>query len=110
LFFVRESIWPSAAQFPKNGTGDYRRSAVSAPERYVVQRYRTEIVIAPDRVITLHLPPHFPEGRAIVVVQAEEPTPGAPHVPEEDRQDIEWWEEFEESDTFTPDDDRSSIP
>ena len=63
-----------------------------------MRRYRTEIHIPPDRTIVLHLPPDLPEGRAIITVQVEEPEAadalGAESDP--DRQDIEWWEEFED--------------
>lgn len=63
-----------------------------------MRRYRTEIFIPTDRTIVLHLPPELPEGRAILTVQMEEleasEAGGAEADP--DRQDIEWWEEFEE--------------
>ena len=73
-----------------------------------MRRYRTEIVIPPDRMITLHLPTHFPEGRAIVIVHAEEPPSSLPRDPDEDHEDIEWWEEFEENDSATATDDPAS--
>ena len=60
-------------------------------------RYRTEVVIPPDRLIGLQLPEHFPEGRAIVTVQfldVNEPFDDA-DARDEDR-DMEWWEEFED--------------
>ena len=65
-------------------------------------RYRTEIVIPPDRYVCLQLPNHLPEGRAVVTVQFlnadsepdEEPRQGGEV--DLDRQDIEWWEEFDE--------------
>lgn len=61
-----------------------------------LRRYRTEIVIPPDRFIGLHLPPYLPEGRAVitVVVLDHDPEGGARAETESDRQDIEWWEEF----------------
>ena len=65
-------------------------------------RYRTEIVVAPDRFVSLRLPDGFPEGRAIVTVDArpdEDPPPRLDHEPnatDPDREDIEWWEEFED--------------
>jgi hypothetical protein len=63
-----------------------------------VRRYRAEIVIPPDRFIGLQLPPHLPEGPAIVTVTVvgHEPGDPGPADPDPDRQDIEWWEEFEE--------------
>ncbi|MBX6313133.1 MAG: hypothetical protein IRY99_09505 [Isosphaeraceae bacterium] len=59
--------------------------------------YRTEIVIPPDRYVGLQLPPHLPEGRAIVTVVLLEPEADeAPTLDTDpDRQDIEWWEEFD---------------
>jgi hypothetical protein len=65
-----------------------------------VPRYRTEILIPSDHYICLQLPPHLPEGRATITVQipgpedhrADRPDPE----PDPDRQDIEWWEEFED--------------
>jgi hypothetical protein len=63
-----------------------------------VRRYRTEILIPPDRFIGLQLPPDLPEGRAIVTVVVHEPDPGdvAAYDADPDRQDIEWWDEFDE--------------
>jgi hypothetical protein len=62
-------------------------------------RYQTEIHIASDRYVCLQLPSFFPEGRAVVVVTVETegdrddgPTSGE----ESDRQDIEWWDEFDD--------------
>ena len=62
-------------------------------------RYHTEIVIPPDRYVCLQMPEHFPEGRATITVLVDEP--GAieadpPREADPDRQDIEWWEEFED--------------
>ena len=65
-------------------------------------RYRTEIVIPADRYVCLQLPPDLPEGRAVVTVHfvadAPEPTtlPGDDPEIDPDREDIEWWEEFDE--------------
>jgi hypothetical protein len=62
-----------------------------------VRRYRTEIVVPPDRYIGLQLPPSLPEGRAIVTVTIEEERPlDLPDLPELDAEDedIEWWDEF----------------
>ncbi len=60
--------------------------------------YRTEIRIPADRYVCLQLPPHLPEGRATITVDI--PGPDDPEAdrpaPEPDRQDIEWWEEFED--------------
>jgi hypothetical protein len=63
-----------------------------------VRRYRTEIVIAADRAVSLQLPLAFPEGRAVVVVEVELPDQSESGAADfdPDRQDIEWWEEFEE--------------
>jgi hypothetical protein len=64
-----------------------------------VPRYQTEIVIPPDRYVCLQMPAHFPEGNATVTVLVDEPV-GSEAVPpreaDPDRQDIEWWEEFED--------------
>jgi hypothetical protein len=75
-----------------------------------VSRYRTEIVIPPDRMITLHLPLHLPLGRAVVTVHSEEPNATLPQNSEDDREDIEWWEEFEDSDAALPPDDSVPLP
>ena len=61
-----------------------------------MRRYRTEILIPPDRTIILHLPAHLPEGRAMVIVQVEGDDRDAPHEADPDRQDIEWWDEFDD--------------
>ncbi|MEO6808489.1 MAG: hypothetical protein ABI353_05195 [Isosphaeraceae bacterium] len=63
-----------------------------------MRRYRTEIVIPPDHFIGLHLPPHLPEGRAVitVIVLDHDPETAALAEAESDRQDIEWWEEFDD--------------
>jgi hypothetical protein len=61
-------------------------------------------------MITLHLPAHLPEGRAVVTVHAEEPTAVLlPHA-DEDREDIEWWEEFEDGDAAPPRDESLPLP
>jgi hypothetical protein len=63
-----------------------------------VTRYQTEIRIPPDRYVCLQLPAHLPEGRAIVTVLFQEPEATEPSdltAADPDRQDIEWWEEFE---------------
>lgn len=58
-------------------------------------RYRTVIVVPPDRAIVLHLPASFPEGRAIVTVQVEADVDfdADPRGLDHDREDIEWWDE-----------------
>jgi hypothetical protein len=69
-----------------------------------VHRYRTEIVVPADRYVCLRLPDHLPEGRAFVTVDfadAETPTTAVlgespPFHEDADREDIEWWEEFDE--------------
>ncbi|HEY2154939.1 MAG TPA: hypothetical protein VGH33_04875 [Isosphaeraceae bacterium] len=61
-------------------------------------RYRTEILIPPDRYVCVQLPAYLPEGRAIVIVTVNDREIGDQGHPEEsdpDRQDIEWWNEFE---------------
>jgi hypothetical protein len=67
-----------------------------------VPRYRTEIVVAADRYVCLQLPPHFPEGVATVTVRFHGPPdadrPDSAEELDPDREDIEWWEEFEEGD------------
>jgi len=64
-----------------------------------VRRYRTEIVVPPDHYVCLQLPEHFPAGRATVTVHFNDLSdPGADDTiddSERDREDIEWWEEFE---------------
>jgi hypothetical protein len=71
-----------------------------------VRRYRTEVVIPPDRALVLHLPEDLPEGRAIVMIQVEEEVDldtdldGDGHDLEDvldvHAHDMEWWEEFED--------------
>ncbi len=61
-------------------------------------RYRTEILISPDRYVCIQLPSYLPEGRAVIVVVVPEPDaadPGPAGESDPDRQDIEWWDEFE---------------
>ncbi len=80
-----------------------------------MRRYRTEIVIPPDRSVTLQLPASLPDGRATLIVQIEEPHDAeATDADEADRlegtldhDDIEWWEEFEDEgdDASNSDDD-----
>jgi hypothetical protein len=64
-----------------------------------VFRYRTQVEIPADRSLCLILPEDFPEGPAIVTVYVlnkrdsegfDEPAL------DPDREDIEWWEEFED--------------
>jgi hypothetical protein len=64
-----------------------------------VPYYRTEVVIPPDRYLCLQLPNRLPEGPAIVTVMISET--GVAEIDNEnqddpDREDIEWWEEFED--------------
>lgn len=70
-----------------------------------MSQYRTEFIVPPDRYLCLQLPSHLPEGKVSVTVTVLEPAARDPHPsmrpksePEDDldRQDIEWWEEFEE--------------
>jgi hypothetical protein len=61
-------------------------------------RYQTEIHVSTDRYVCLQLPSFFPEGRATVIVQVEPEgtsTAESPGLDDSDRQDIEWWDEFE---------------
>jgi hypothetical protein len=62
-------------------------------------RYQTEIHVSADRYVCLQLPSYFPEGRATVTITVEAPeaeSAGLPAGEDVDRQDIEWWEEFDE--------------
>ena len=67
------------------------------------RRYRTEIVIPPDRFINLQLPPHLPEGRATITVWVEDADEDRHQAEADpDHQDIEWFEEFDEEDDAAP--------
>ena len=61
--------------------------------------YRTEIDVPPDHYVCLQLPDHFPAGRATVTVHFNDPADPDRDAPPDDstldREDIEWWEEFE---------------
>lgn len=60
-------------------------------------RYRTEILVPGDRYVCVQLPDHFPEGRATVTIAFEAAEAAeAVGMEETDREDIEWWEEFDE--------------
>jgi hypothetical protein len=61
-------------------------------------RYQTEIHVSTDRYVCLQLPSFFPEGRATVTVTVDLEGPSAADAAagEDDRQDIEWWDEFDE--------------
>ncbi len=62
-------------------------------------QYRTEILIPPDRYVCVQLPAYLPEGRAVVTVvihDAEDDDHARAVESETDRQDIEWWDEFED--------------
>jgi hypothetical protein len=64
-----------------------------------VTQYRTEVLVAADRYICLQLPDHLPLGRATVTVLVHgpgEPEDATLPDPDPDRQDIEWWEEFDD--------------
>jgi hypothetical protein len=70
-----------------------------------VSHYRTEFIVPPDRYLCLQLPPHLPEGKVTVTVTVHDPAPRHlnPTLKSDfeaeddlDREDIEWWEEFEE--------------
>ena len=62
-------------------------------------RYQTEIVVASDRFVCLQLPDDYPEGRAVLVVYfplSDDPARSESVAENEfDREDIEWWEEFD---------------
>jgi hypothetical protein len=67
-----------------------------------LHRYRTEIVVPADRYVCLQLPEGLPDGPATVTVDFHGHDPAAPGDPmrddvdDPDREDIEWWEEFED--------------
>ncbi|MHC5538151.1 hypothetical protein ACYOEI_07975 [Singulisphaera rosea] len=62
--------------------------------------YRTEVEVTADRYVCLQLPDRLPPGRAIVTVvllpSDSESTDLQDFGHESDRDDIEWWEEFED--------------
>ena len=63
-------------------------------------RYRTEISIPPDRYVCVQLPAYLPEGRAQITITFHETEGSENHYTGEsdvDRQDIEWWDEFDEN-------------
>ena len=76
------SVRPSVFPLPSRG----------APLR----RYRTEILIPPDRTVVLQLPASLPEGWATVTIHASEPDKADHPESDPDHQDIEWWDEFDE--------------
>ena len=65
-------------------------------------RYRTEIVIPPDRAVTLQLPGSLPAGPAVVWVVVDGPSPdlGDDDLVDEagdlDARDIEWWDDLDD--------------
>jgi len=63
-------------------------------------RYRTEILIPPDGYVCLQLPPYIHGGRAVVTVYVadgtDEDSNPAGLESETDRDDIEWWDEFDD--------------
>ena len=61
-----------------------------------MRRYRTQILIPPDRTVVMQLPAHIPEGWAIVTIQLPEAEASDHADSDPDRQDIEWWDEFDE--------------
>ncbi|HEV3166925.1 MAG TPA: hypothetical protein VGZ22_23055 [Isosphaeraceae bacterium] len=70
-----------------------------------MRRYRTEIVIPPDRYVGLQLPTHLPEGRAIVTILVDEWVSDAETDPSDndpESQDIEWWDEFADPECEEP--------
>ncbi len=62
-------------------------------------RYRTEIVIPRDRVLIIHLPDDLPEGAATLLVESASlaNAPMGPTSSDDDREDIEWWENLDDS-------------
>jgi hypothetical protein len=65
-----------------------------------VLSYRTEIEVPADRYVCLQLPLNLPEGRATVIVYFHGTIPGEslnPDLIDSDHDDIEWWEEFDET-------------
>lgn len=65
-------------------------------------RYKTEIVIPDDRFIAIQLPDALPRGRAVVIVECEDPLllSASDENGDEsdlDGNDIEWWDDFDES-------------
>lgn len=69
-------------------------------ETQVVPSYTTKIQIPPDRYLCLQLPERFPTGWATVTVQFAEDAPGDIEETDDslvvDRDDVEWWEEFDD--------------
>ncbi len=63
-----------------------------------MRRYRTEILIPPDRTVVLQIPARIPEGWARVTVEVYEPHDEEPAHEEPESQDIEWWDEFGQDD------------
>ena len=61
-----------------------------------MRRYRTQILIPFDRTVVLQLPHAVPEGWATITVQVQEAEPKDHIESDPDRQDIEWWDEFDE--------------
>ncbi len=65
-----------------------------------MRRYSTEIVIPADRFVAVQLPEDLPDGPAVLAVYVKEETDEERPWTEDidpDRQDIEWWEEFEDA-------------
>lgn len=73
-----------------------------------MRRYRTEVVIPADRCLTVQLPDSLPTGRAVLIVQVEEPDDAFESDQAEgldsdlNPDDIEWWEEFEDEPLHEP--------
>lgn len=67
-----------------------------------MRRYRTEILIPPDRTVVMQLPATVPEGWATVTVTVHDPHDADHHEPDPDRQDIEWWDEFDDAGDEAP--------
>ncbi len=69
-----------------------------------MRRYRTEILIPPDRTVVVQLPASVPEGWATITVMAHDPPVADHSEADPDRQDIEWWDEFEDEALSSVDD------
>ena len=68
-----------------------------------MRRYRTEVQVPADGTLWLQLPAYLPPGRAIVTVEVlETDHDDAPGDADPDRQDIEWWEEFDDEEAGRP--------
>ena len=72
-------------------------------KRSFVRRYRTQILIPPDRTVVMQLPSTIPDGWAIVTIQVQENHEAEHHEADPDHQDIEWWDEFDDEEELLHD-------